>query len=439
MGGEYIYGIFSTVWYVILCEIFTETFVGKSVRKKWNYIWIVIWCILNYGITIILKKQLFLKSLIVILIGSIVLYLYFKQDYIKMLVLACLYQGCNFVVDYTVLNLMIKIFPTLIQQTLSETLIASMLGLVSQVIIFCFVMALRKFFLKEWGEVLSSKDWMYFSIFPFFTIISITLIVMNFEIIQNRKQGNVLLCIALGLVVMNLLVFYLIRGILEREKQIQEDKLFKARVENETKMYHSISENYDKQCKREHEYKNQLSCIVALTREGKIQELSRYIEKFDQEINNKINSIDTNNVIVNAILNSKYQETRRKNILFIVKINDLSELHIEDEDIVVILSNLLNNAIEACEQCEKKYIKLKFIQNEKETIISVANSHNNNFRMQDGKYQTSKVVVGEKHGIGIENIKETVEKYKGDCVIRHNDKEFCFSILIKNEESNYIK
>ena len=49
-------------------------------------------------------------------------------------------------------------------------------------------------------------------------------------------------------------------------------------------------------------------------------------------------------------------------LFFVFKVNDLSKIVIEDEDLVVILANLLNNAIEACEKCEeKKTIKLKFV------------------------------------------------------------------------------
>ena len=55
-----------------------------------------------------------------------------------------------------------------------------------------------------------------------------------------------------------------------------------------------------------------------------------------------------------------------------LRINDLSKIVIEDEDLVVILANLLNNAIEACEKCEeKKTIKLKFVIEENLIVLSV--------------------------------------------------------------------
>ena len=44
------------------------------------------------------------------------------------------------------------------------------------------------------------------------------------------------------------------------------------------------------------------------------------------------------------------EEAISKNIVFVFKVNDLSKIVIKDEDLVVILANLLNNAIEACEK-----------------------------------------------------------------------------------------
>ncbi len=86
--------------------------------------------------------------------------------------------------------------------------------------------------------------------------------------------------------------------------------------------------------------------------------------------------IKTNHVIIDAILNSKYREMLDKNIVFIFKINDLSGINVSDEDIVVILSNLLNNAIEACEKCpDKRVIKMKLVREKDNFIISVKNTY----------------------------------------------------------------
>jgi sensor histidine kinase regulating citrate/malate metabolism len=140
--------------------------------------------------------------------------------------------------------------------------------------------------------------------------------------------------------------------------------------------------------------------------------------------------IDTNNVIVNAILNSKYQEASEKGIVFVVKVNDLSDVKIEDEDIVLILSNLLNNAIEASEKCDEAVIKLKFVKENNQIVISVTNTMSTAPSVNGNMFVTSKTEDADMHGIGIENIKEAVEKYGGSYVIKHDRGSFRFAILI---------
>ena len=160
-------------------------------------------------------------------------------------------------------------------------------------------------------------------------------------------------------------------------------------------------------------------------------ELAEYISKVSGHLNTELDYIKTNNVIVDAILNSKYREILDKKIVFIFKINDLSEIGICDEDIIVILSNLLNNAIEACEKChDKKVIKLKFVKETDNVIISVKNTYDGELIIEDGEIQTSKNHDIDEHGIGIKNVIEVITKYQGSYVIQNDKKEFYFSIII---------
>lgn len=136
-------------------------------------------------------------------------------------------------------------------------------------------------------------------------------------------------------------------------------------------------------------------------------------------------------MIVNAILNTKYQEAISKHIVFVFKVNDLSRIGIDDEDLVVVLANLLNNAIEACEKCEeKKIIKFKFMVEDELIILSVKNTYNQPLVYDNDEIRTSKTVEPEAHGVGIKNIIRIVEKYEGEYVIQHNEMEFYFSLII---------
>lgn len=230
---------------------------------------------------------------------------------------------------------------------------------------------------------------------------------------------------------MNIIVFHLINDIIEREIKLHENKTIYLQAKGQIDMYRSISENFDNQKRKTHEYKNQILCIESLLAKNQYKELEGYISGIHGSLNKELDAINTNNIIVNTILNIKYQEAMEKGIVFVFRINDLSDIRISDDDIITILSNLLDNAIEACEGCrDKKIIWVKFVKEYDNVIIAVKNTFNHVIRYENGEIKTSKISKKDEHGVGIKNIIRVIEKYGGEYVIKDKDKVFLFSIRI---------
>ena len=357
------------------------------------------------------------------------MWVYFKQKIIRMFIFILLYYGLCITTDYISMTMVEHFFVRIQKEQMLSQTMSLLMGCLSQILLFCIILGIRRYFTNSSVSMMTEFEWVRFAVFPLFTIGSILSMLANFDAMEEVGQKNVLLCMTFGMLLINILVFYLIHDILERETQIREDKLFRERMKNETMMYHQISENYDKQCKREHEYKNQMMVISALLKKNQLKNLEGYLDKTCEEIAHKIDAIDTNNVIINAILNTKYQEAREKGIVFVLKINDLSNLSISDEDIVVILSNLLNNAMEACEKCVDKMIKVKFVRENEQIVISVINTYADKPVIVNDSYKTSKEDKS-MHGMGIRNVREVVDKYGGTCVIKHDNLLFRFIVYI---------
>lgn len=392
----------------------------------------------NYLSACFLSSALLLKQAAIILFTSFVMQYRFRQRFRRILALMALYQAVNVTIEYLELVLAGYYFP--IFKDRMDYVWCGIL-LLQNLIVLCLVLAVKRFFAGERfareKSLLTDREWMFFSVFPLFTIIVVLLIYMNFGV-EQIPGSHVLLCIACGLAAMNAVVFYLLNGIARRERQIAENRLFAQRMESQTREYFSMLENYEKQRKRAHEFKNHMSVILALAKQGEEdgvktqKKLKAYLEKMQEENMERMDSIDTNHTLLNAILNSKYQEAKNKGIVFVIKINDLSGISISDEDLVVILYNLLNNAFEACEKCEKKIIRMKFVQERGEILLSVMNTCNGMPVRSGGRFLTEKEDRAS-HGIGIENIKEVVEKYGGTCTIKCEGQMFKFIILIPDK------
>ncbi len=417
---------------VLCCKIFYEIF-GKLRYKGW--INIVQMIILECGVFLVsrmLSDFFIVKQMVMISVFALLMFWHVKITLAKSFVLALLHQAMILSIDYFTYFVSIELGLTgkaTGKPYSIENILVILLG--KAIVFLCVLMVGRKLREKS-TEILVDVDWLKILIFPIFTIIIITAMISVFSDVETPEQITLILISSFGMIGMNIVVFYLINDIVDRETQLYEDGIFRLKAKNQAEMYRSISENFDKQKKKTHEYKNQISCIEALVKKNQFAKVEEYVKGIYSRLDKELDAIDTNNVIVNAILNTKYQEAAENKIVFVLRVNDLSRLRIEDEDIVTILSNLLNNAIEACKKCEtdRRVLKLKFVDEDGMIKIGVRNTFETPILYENGEIQTTKLVKAEEHGVGIRNIIEIIQKYDGSYAIKNKNQEFFFSIII---------
>ena len=419
---------------VLCCDIFFKIF-GNLRYKGWLNIMQLM--ILECGVFIaakVLSDLFILKQVVMASIFAMLMFWHIKISIKKSFVLALLYQAMILSIDY--LTYFISIELCLVNETEGskynlETVLVILLG---KAIVFLCVLIIGRQLREKHTDILVDIDWLKLLIFPIFTIIIIAAMISTFRNIETPEQIMLLLISSFGMIGMNIVVFYLINDIVDRETQMYEDRIFRLQVKNQAEMYRSISENFDKQKKKTHEYKNQISCIETLVKKSQFTKLEEYVRGIYSKLDKELDAIDTNNIIVNAILNTKYQEAQENGIVFVLRINDLSGLRIKDEDIVTILSNLLNNAIEACKKCDvsRRVLKLKFVNENGMIKIGIRNTFDTPILYENGEIKSTKSVRTEEHGVGIRNIIDVIEKYDGSYVIKDDNQEFYFSIIIPN-------
>ena len=139
-------------------------------------------------------------------------------------------------------------------------------------------------------------------------------------------------------------------SMVEKEEEMQTLRLSEEYARNQITTYNHMYDHFEEQKRFLHDYKNQLYCIQGLLDGGQTKEAVEYISKLTGNLNTNTTVINTNNLIINVILNQKYQSALRKEIAMTFVINDLSRLTIAKDDLVILLTNLLDNAIEACEK-----------------------------------------------------------------------------------------
>lgn len=234
------------------------------------------------------------------------------------------------------------------------------------------------------------------------------------------------ICITLGIV--STCFFY-------SRAQQTVDELYIAQAQAEkTKVdiaYYSILDRQNEQLKTIlHDEKNHLAAIKSLSDN---QEINAYIDRLCDEI--KVSSLfgNTENKMLDLILN-KYSyicENERINLNIFAKTANLS--YIENTDLVTIMSNMLDNAVEAARNSEERMIELSINKTNGFDIITCTNSCDTPPESVGEFLKTTKKEKGF-HGLGIKSIKKIVSNYKGNFEWDYDKsaREFSVYIAFKN-------
>lgn len=419
------------ICYLIFFGIFAR---GKKIKVKQKISAICLLMSIVYVCVHFLKNYTIVKLLMIMLTMLIVIRFLYEISAVKTIILTLLIQGIIGVIDYIVIMIVTARYNNIDILEDSTDLIGVLVIIASRIILFLFLIIIKRISVIKKKNVIdmSNKEWLQFLIFPIFTLI--TVIVMTNSMVTSYHEDivNVYYVIAIVLIVLNMVVFHLINEILENSQRIREADVLKQQSIGQLELYNSLRKNYDIQRKRTHEYKNQIMCIDSLLKKKNYNKLEEYINSIFDKLDGQLDMVDTNNEVVNAVINAKYYEALQNDVLFILKINDLSHIKVSDEDIVTILSNLLDNAIEAAGQCEidKRTVGIKLLYEDDVLSIAVSNSYKTEPEIMEDGYMRTIKDDKEQHGLGIRNVVATLEKYNAEYIIDYKNGEFVFSIIM---------
>ncbi|QVK17136.1 GHKL domain-containing protein [Mycoplasmatota bacterium] len=161
-----------------------------------------------------------------------------------------------------------------------------------------------------------------------------------------------------------------------------------------------------------HDYHNHMQTLKAHLSLKRYDLMEGYLNELENDLDSVNIIIQSNNTYLDAILNSKLSLALVKNIEINVKAVVPKKLYVSNIDLCVLIGNLLDNAIESCEEMtnETKFIRVFIGVFKKQLYISVTNSTKELIRKLDSEYITNK---RGNHGHGLNRIDNIVKKYDG--------------------------
>ena len=302
-------------------------------------------------------------------------------------------------------------------------------GIISKSLYFITCLLLSRIVKKD---STNAKFPLSFYLFP----ISVTLSLLTFwyicahEIISETNQ-IILAIISVLLFSATVFLFITYQHNIEKENQFILLKSEFARLQTE-KNYYDILEHQNQQLLiYAHDAKNHLTAIKDLNTNPIIED---YIQTMTDNLSEYSKVCHSGNITLDVILNRYKTECELKGIHFAfdVRLNNLS--FVDDFDLVTILDNLLDNAIEATEKTKEKSIIIETDNRNSYTVVIIYNSCEQSPITDNNRLITTKKDKSV-HGLGLKSVLNTLKKYNGDIdwEFLADKKQFITTVMLRNQ------
>lgn len=265
-------------------------------------------------------------------------------------------------------------------------------------------------------------------------IVYMTFILYKYLDYEDKYTNYLLIGVSLGAVIFSWLIFSITKRIVYQSQQeiifrLKEDEIRKNDfyIKNMEDILTTIKG-------QRHDMNNHLNTIYGLMETENFNEAKIYISSLNQSISFINEIIETNNPTISSLLNIKNSRAIKNKIKFKLEINIPRNINIKDVDISIVLNNLIDNALEACEAVDenKRLIDLKMNIKDSYLIIMIKNSKDQNVKVEMESIfadYTTKENHGN-HGLGLKNVKLIVNKYDGLINIKDEGDMFAVNVAL---------
>lgn len=265
-----------------------------------------------------------------------------------------------------------------------------------------------------------------------FILCALVIYNINFNVSKETLEFVVLITFMIN-IVMIILIITIYERIVDflQESALEQFKLQKYELNQN--FYNELTEKSRQLSSLRHDFKNHLGVIRGRLIHAKYQDAISYLDSLLDYTQTVSELIITNNQTISSILQAKKSECERKEIRFRYEIGFDKIYNITDMDLIIVLGNILDNAIFAASKTfgHMKELNLSIKQVDSYLTIICKNGITERPIEVDGHLISTKKDKT-MHGIGLNNVMETCEKYNGQCFYHYDEKEFTINILLPN-------
>lgn len=262
-----------------------------------------------------------------------------------------------------------------------------------------------------------------------FLIVVLLSIAMSRNVDFSLIWQKTFLILDMLMFIANIIVLKMIFHINQQNHYEMENALLYMQITQQEKRIREEEKNYREVQLLRHDLKRYLVTYRQLLQEGKYEVIEADIDKILGKRLNTNHCVYTENTILNAVICEKMEQCSIKNIKIEVQVN--ADKDMDSIEYGVVLSNLLDNAIEAEEQEkeENRYICLNIGVEQNMIHLVVSNYIAESVLQNNTLLETSKKNK-QLHGIGLRGVKEFVNNKEGEIEIFEENHMFVVHICV---------
>lgn len=267
--------------------------------------------------------------------------------------------------------------------------------------------------------------------------VTLILLLLTGDIRSGTVTISDLLARVLLLICMFLISHFMILFIQQLKEQLETntrnqamERLLQIQHDQYSMLQARIAENR----RARHDFRQHLRVIQDCVKRGDLEDLKSYLAEYEKQFPSHSDHIYCNSYAVNAILAFYADKAENHNIRLDVKIQMSDTPVIPETEFCVLLGNLLENALDACQtgrsesKTSQPFIRVCAIQTGTSTLsITVDNTSAFKPTWINEKLVSTKAAGS---GIGTESIRMIAEQYRGDARFEWKDGVFYASVML---------
>lgn len=222
-------------------------------------------------------------------------------------------------------------------------------------------------------------------------------------------------------------------SITEMENERISNELLRSSNQMLEQNYQQIHKNTQDNAKRLHDFHHHLVAIRGMAGKGQTERISEYVGPLLETSYQELKLCRSGCDIVDAVINYQHMQALEKgtDFKYHVKFGDLDTF--APVDICAILSNQIENALEACDKIEekdKRFVSIEIRRQEDFVLFQVRNSVQEDPFLHNSQLATTKSEGAFLHGLGLKSIRDAAKKYNGSLQTRYENGVFTSTVLL---------